>query len=99
MIKKRLKLIEQDAWLEPSEKDIQDRYNRYLAKLEEINKDFGSLSQIADAYKYFGINYDPVKKGWTYREWAPQANALYLVGDFNNWEQFSYPLERNEYGI
>jgi len=99
MTRKRLKLIEQDAWLEPSEKDIQDRYNRYLEKLVEINEDFGSLSQVADAYKYFGINYDPVKKGWTYREWAPQANALFLVGDFNSWEQYSHQLEKNEFGI
>jgi len=99
MIKKRLKLIEQDPWLEPSEKDVQERYDRYETKLQEIERDFGSLSEIANGYAYFGINYDPKRKGWTYREWAPQANALYLVGDFNNWEQFSYPLEKNEFGI
>ena len=99
MAKKKLKLIEQDPWLEPSEKDIQERYDRYEAKLKEIEKDFGGLSEIANGYKYFGINYDPKRKGWIYREWAPQAKALYLVGDFNNWQQFDHPLTKNEYGI
>lgn len=99
MTRKRLKLIEQDPWLEPSEKDVQERYDRYETKLQEIERDFGSLSEIANGYAYFGINYDPKRKGWTYREWAPEANALFLIGDFNNWEQFSHPLEKNEFGI
>ncbi|MEE4259813.1 MAG: alpha amylase C-terminal domain-containing protein [Bacteroidales bacterium] len=99
MANKKLKLIEQDPWLEPSEKDIQERYDRYEAKLKEIEKDFGGLTEIANGYKYFGINYDPKRKGWTYREWAPRAKALYLVGDFNNWQQFDHPLTKNEFGI
>ncbi len=53
----------------------------------------------SDAYHYFGINYDKKRKGWIYREWAPAANALYLTGDFNNWDETSYPLQMNEFGI
>jgi len=99
MTGRKLKLVKVDPWLEPSEKDIEERYERYLARVKAIEKDFGSLMKIADGYKYFGINYDPVRKGWTYREWAPQAKALYLVGDFNGWQQFTHPLQRNEFGI
>jgi len=96
---KKLKLVKQDPWLKPSEKDIEERYQRYLSRLEIIERDFGGLTQIANGYNYFGVNYDAKRKGWMYREWAPQAKALYLVGDFNSWEQFSYPLQRNEFGI
>ena len=99
MANPKLKLIEVDPWLEPSRKDIEERYKRYRDKIEQIRKDFGSIIKFADGYKYFGINRDGNRKGWTYREWAPQASALYLVGDFNNWEPFSHPLRRNEYGI
>lgn len=99
MSQRKLKLIEQDPWLEPSTRDIEDRYHRYLEKLNIINKDFGSLEIIADGYKYFGINFDEQRNGWTYREWAPKAKALYLTGDFNNWEKFSLPLKKNEFGI
>ncbi|MCB0804500.1 MAG: alpha amylase C-terminal domain-containing protein [Bacteroidales bacterium] len=99
MAKKQLKLIKNDPWLQPSEHDILDRYNRFKNKLKEIDKSFGSLSRIANGYKYFGISYDSKQKGWTYREWAPQAEALFLTGDFNNWEKYSHPLIKDEFGI
>jgi 1,4-alpha-glucan branching enzyme len=98
-MEKKLKLVQYDPWLEPSEKDIQDRYNRFVSRLSEIEKDFGSLERFADGYKYFGINFDREKKGWWYREWAPMAKALYLVGDFNNWEKFTHPLKKDDFGI
>jgi len=96
---KKLKLVKDDPWLEPSTKDIEDRYNRYKDRLNQIDHDFGGLVKFADGYKYFGIHFDPEKNGWTYREWAPNANALYLVGDFNNWQPFTYPLQKNDFGI
>ena len=96
---KKLKLIKQDPWLEPNEKDIEARYQRYLSRLSIINKDFGGLAEMADGYLYFGIHYNSEQNGWVYREWAPQAKALYLVGDFNNWQQFTHPLSRNKFGI
>ena len=96
---RKLKLIETDPWLKPSEQDIIDRYNRFRERIDEIQRDFGSLMEFAEGYKYFGINYDKTRKGWTYREWAPQAKALYLVGDFNNWDQFSHPLAKNDFGV
>ena len=99
MTDSKLRLIQEDPWLEPSAKDIEDRHNRYLERLKSIEGDFGGLAEIADAYTYFGINFDKGKNAWVYREWAPEANALYLVGDFNKWEEFSHPLKRNEFGI
>ncbi|MCD4747042.1 MAG: alpha amylase C-terminal domain-containing protein [Bacteroidales bacterium] len=94
-----LKLVKNDPWLEPSSHDITDRYNRYTSRLNEIEKDFGSLIKFANGYKYFGINYNDKLKGWTYREWAPDADNLFLIGDFNNWEKFTHPLTKNEFGI
>ena len=99
MSEEKPKLVKDDPWLEPSTQDIQERLNRYREKLKSIQTDFGSLVKMADAYEYFGIHYDSKRKGWTYREWAPEANALYLTGDFNNWEEFSHPLTKNDFGI
>lgn len=36
-----------------------------------------------EAYKYLGAHRD--KGGYVFRVWAPNADAVYLVGDFNNW--------------
>ncbi|MBW6460321.1 MAG: alpha amylase C-terminal domain-containing protein [Bacteroidales bacterium] len=99
MSQHKLRLLEVDPWLEPSARDVQERYNRFRSKLNEIQRDFGSIMSFAEGYKYFGINYDKKRKGWTYREWAPQANALYLVGDFNGWQEFSHPLTMDEFGV
>ena len=60
MAKKRLKLIEQDPWLEPSEQDIEDRHDRFVRRLKDIIRDFGSLKDFANGHNYFGINHDPV---------------------------------------
>ena len=99
MAHKKLKLVKQDPWLEPSEKELEDRLNRYKNRLDSIEKDFGSLSKMADAYKYFGIHYHSSLKAFSYREWAPEAFGLYLTGDFNQWQKRTHPLQRNQYGI
>jgi 1,4-alpha-glucan branching enzyme len=96
---KKLKLIQDDPWLATSEQDILDRYNRYKHRLKSLEADFGSIEKFAEGYQYFGINYDKDRKGWYYREWAPEAHALYLTGDFNNWEPEEIPLKKNQYGI
>jgi 1,4-alpha-glucan branching enzyme len=99
MPKDPLKLIKDDPWLEPSAQDIEDRHQRFLDRHESIKNDFESLTRFADGYHYFGINYDKKKKGWYYREWAPEAHALFLVGDFNAWQERTHPLTRNDFGI
>ena len=91
--------MQQDPWLEDSAQDILDRFNRYDEKLKEIENNFTSLSIFADGYKYFGFNHNSEKGGWTYREWAPQAHALFLTGDFNDWEKYSHPLTKDEFGV
>lgn len=92
-------LVKHDPWLEPVADDVKNRYLRYETRLKEINKNFGSLKKFADAYNYYGINYDKNARGWFYREWAPKANALFLMGDFNDWNRRSHPLTCNEYGV
>jgi len=94
-----LALVENDPWLEPVAQQVADRYERYKTRLEQIEKEHGSLVAFADAYNYLGINYDEARKGWTYREWAPHAHSLFLIGDFNNWNRVSHPLRGGEKGV
>ena len=94
----RIGLVKDDPWLEPYEKDIEERLERCLNTISEITVEYGSLKKFAKAYEFFGINYDKKAKGWWYREWAPQAEALYLIGDFNDWNRESHPLTLTDGG-
>lgn len=37
--------------------------------------------------------------GYTFRVWAPNAQAVHLVGDFTNWIENQIPMVRNDFGV
>ena len=94
----KLAIIQEDAWLDPYDHDVKERYSRYKKALGEIEHAEGSLLNFAKGHYYYGINFNNDKNGWYYREWAPSAYSLYLTGDFNNWSRTSHKLERNKRG-
>ena len=54
------------------------------------------------AYEYMGLRKaaDKDKAGMTCRVWAPNAQAVSLVGDFNEWDETKHPLEKiSENGV
>lgn len=91
-------IIEDDPWLGPYEPQIRERMRRYKRARKEIRDLNGDLLNFATAHHYFGINFDTERQGWFYREWAPHATGLFLIGDFNDWNRESHPLYRNGYG-
>jgi len=93
------KLVEQDPWLMQAANDIIARHNRFRSKLEYIEGLSGSIEKFASAYQYMGIHYIKEENCWVYREWAPAAHGLFLTGDFNNWNQYSHPMQKLENGI
>lgn len=89
----RLKLVKCDPWLEPYNDAIQGRYDHVLYKFNELTGGKKSLSDIADGHLYFGLH--RTARGWVFREWAPNATDIYLIGDFNNWQETEqYRLKR-----
>ena len=80
----KLKLIENDPWLEPFAPAIEGRYQRVLDKELELTGGKMSLTEFASGHMYFGLH--RTRKGWVFREWAPNAKDIYLIGDFNNWQ-------------
>ena len=80
----KLKLIENDPWLEPFAPAIEGRYQRVLDKELELTGGKMSLTDFASGHMYFGLH--RTRKGWVFREWAPNAKDIYLIGDFNNWQ-------------
>ena len=79
------KIFEHDPLLLPFEKDIELRMANYAKKREELVGKGGNLRDFANAHEYFGFH--KTGEGWYYREWAPAAEAVYLTGDFCNWDR------------
>ncbi|MFN3411424.1 MAG: alpha-amylase family glycosyl hydrolase, partial [Exilispira sp.] len=103
---KKLKVIQLDPYLEPYEKFIYDLHQKYIEKKKVLlgiesdgneNIEYKSLSEFANGYLYFGFHY--TENSLIYREWAPNAYAIYLTGDFCNWERKKYRLEPEKDGV
>jgi 1,4-alpha-glucan branching enzyme len=94
-------IVELDPWLEPYSQKLRDRFNHYNAMLAKIDAAGGLLGPISQGHHYFGLNRGESdgKKGVWYREWAPAAHHLSLIGDFNGWNKQSNPMARDQYGV
>ena len=60
------------------------RYEHLVKVYEDIVKEEGSLDAFSRGYQRFGFNVNS-DNCITYREWAPGAQAAYLVGDFSTY--------------
>lgn len=98
---KKLKILQLDPYLKPYEDFILDLNSKYIEKKKELlGNNFQkhkTLSDFANGYLFFGFHY--TENSLIYREWAPNAYAIYLTGDFCNWERKKYRLEPIGNGI
>lgn len=95
----KLQLIKDSPWLEDYAPNVRERLEMYKATLGYIEYEYGSLLEFARAHEYFGVHFEPFRHGWVYREWAPQAYNIFLMGDFNGWNKYSHPLKKGARGI
>ena len=93
------KLVRDDPWLEPHQGTIERRMSEFRETLAEIEKNSKSLATYATGHKYVGIHFHPTSHTWTIREWAPAAQAVSLIGDFNHWNREANPLTPSSSGV
>ena len=91
---KHIGLVKNDGYLEPYEEAIRGRHEHYLWKMSQLTQNGKiALTDFANGYAYYGLH--PTPNGWVFREWAPNAERIFLVGDFNEWtETESYQVKR-----
>ncbi len=83
---KHIGLVQRDPYLEPFEEAINGRHEHAQWKKSQLtNGGKRSLADFASGYEYYGLH--KMKRGWVFREWAPNATDLYLVGDFSDWKE------------
>ncbi len=98
-MKRKLAILRHDPWLEPYADAIEGRHQDVVNKYEEITAATdGSLVKFANAYNYFGLHHTD-DGGWVFREFAPNATGITLVGTFNDWQPSEkYALKHVEDG-
>lgn len=94
------RLSQADPWLAPYRRKLQQRLRHTAAYAKRI---FAShtVGDFAQGHRYFGLH--KTADGWTYRDWAPAATKIYLVGEFSQWVDDSkyelQPLEDGQWSI
>ena len=79
------KIYETDPWLEPYRGAIDARSMRLEAEAAGIAPAKGRLCDGVNNHLYYGLH--KTADGWVFREWAPNASRIYLIGEFNNWKK------------
>lgn len=92
-------IVAADPWLEPFEGAIRGRHDHALWMMDHLtNGGKISLSDFATGYLYYGLHRNE-KGEWIFREWAPNATEIHLIGDFNGWKETAkYKLKRSKNG-
>ena len=79
------KIYETDPWLEPFKPAIDARCSRLDAESAHIKGNHARLSDGVNNHLYYGLH--KTEDGWVFREWAPNATRIWLIGEFNNWKK------------
>jgi 1,4-alpha-glucan branching enzyme len=77
--------IQADSLLAPYRQVLERRISKTSDTLQRLvgHKETG-LADFASGHEYFGLH--KTDSGWVFREWAPNALSIHLLGDFSNWQ-------------
>ena len=78
-------IYDTDEYLLPYKEKIDLRHERILALKKRIAGD-GTIANAMNNHIYYGLHRCD-DGSWVFREWAPNANRMYLIGEFNNWKR------------
>ncbi|MFP4573265.1 MAG: alpha amylase C-terminal domain-containing protein [Desulfobacterales bacterium] len=79
------KLLELDPLLDPYAQVIAGRAERINTTRQRLTGQDMTLPEFASGHEYFGLHF---RNGqWIFREWAPNAEAIYLIGDMTQWRE------------
>ena len=80
-------IYDNDSYLMPFKKAIDARHARIADAVGKIaGNSEGSLYDNINNHLYYGLHRQ-ADGSWVFRECAPNAVRIYLIGDFNNWKR------------
>jgi 1,4-alpha-glucan branching enzyme len=85
-VEQRLKrLLESDPYLNPYANIIRRRLSKIAATKTRLTGGKLTLPDFASAHEYFGLHFR--NNEWVFREWAPNADRVFLIGDMTGWQE------------
>jgi 1,4-alpha-glucan branching enzyme len=92
------RLLAIDPYLKHYEKIIHRRLLKIIEAETRLTGGKMTLADFASGHEYFGLHFQ--NNQWVCREWAPNADKIFLVGDMTDWlEKEAFSLERFDDGI
>ncbi len=82
----KLNITIDDPLLEPFLPVIRRRHEKSVLKELEFTDRKSTLADIFNNHLYFGLHRRE-DASWIFREWAPNAVAIYLIGESNEWQK------------
>ena len=79
----RARLLD-DPYLAPYAEIIRRRAGKAAQRAAALASVPGSLAEFACAHENYRLH--RADDGWVFREWAPHATSMWLVGDFSDWQ-------------
>ncbi|MDX9881141.1 MAG: alpha amylase C-terminal domain-containing protein [Prolixibacteraceae bacterium] len=76
--------IQNDPWLKPYAATIFSWLEFAENKEKELCGE-NSLTGFAQGHQWYGLH--KTGKNWVFRDWAPGATAIFLIGEFNGWQE------------
>lgn len=90
---KRLVKLKEDVALRPYLPEINTRAEKATDLEQLLRGQHPDLVDFASGHEFYGLHASDT--GWVFREFAPNATAIWLVGDCNDWKQLpAYSLTR-----
>ncbi len=84
-IPNKTRALRADSYLEPFMDQINARQTRAKEVEQRLTGGKSTLADFASGHEYFGLHF--MESHWIFREWAPNATAMFLVGDFSGWKE------------
>ncbi|UCE54914.1 MAG: alpha amylase C-terminal domain-containing protein [Desulfobacterales bacterium] len=84
--------LEKDPYLAPYKDIIQRRLTKIVETEKRLTEGKMTLADFASGHEYFGLHFRDNQ--WIFREWAPNATRIYLIGSMTGWqEEKNYQLQ------
>lgn len=78
-------LMQRDPYLKPYAGVLKHRQRHIETRLGQVLAEGQSLTAAAGQHHYFGLH--KAEDHWFFREWAPNATSIHLVGDPTDWKK------------